>query len=256
MPAQPAAIGLPTAPSDAAAVSPSSEKMSCLNLPAPGCCKRPLAAYTRCAISNLLLPSNEPSAMSEVGKNCDPNRFIVAFCGSGTGHLTQAMKVVEMLKEQSALHVEMQKAVQPNEQDKMVANYDLLKRRLVDSEQKLESVTGKLSAKMIRKGAFRDKYFEPGSNGFVYFEADKGARGRGVKRTVHAFNVKESGRSLEALLFARKMGEAEKAAAQQLHNLLDQLLVLDPTKRLQPAEALKHPFFTSPPAAAAAAQQH
>ncbi len=104
---------------------------------------------------------------------------------------------------------------------------------------------GKLSSKMIRKGAFRDKYFEP-DNGFVYYEADKGARGRGVKRTVHAFNAKESGRSLEALLFTRKMGEVERTAALQFKDLLDQLLVLDPTKRLQPAEALKHPFFMSP----------
>ena len=28
----------------------------------------------------------------------EPKRFVVAFCGSGTGHLTQAMKAVEMLK--------------------------------------------------------------------------------------------------------------------------------------------------------------
>ena len=29
----------------------------------------------------------------------EPDRFVVAFCGSGTGHLTQAMRVVEMLQE-------------------------------------------------------------------------------------------------------------------------------------------------------------
>ena len=28
----------------------------------------------------------------------EADRFVVAFCGSGTGHLTQAMKVVEMLQ--------------------------------------------------------------------------------------------------------------------------------------------------------------
>jgi UDP-N-acetylglucosamine:LPS N-acetylglucosamine transferase len=28
----------------------------------------------------------------------ESNRFVVAFCGSGTGHLTQAMKAVEILE--------------------------------------------------------------------------------------------------------------------------------------------------------------
>jgi len=36
------------------------------------------------------------SAMANV--RGDPNRFVVAFCGSGTGHLTQAMKAVELLQ--------------------------------------------------------------------------------------------------------------------------------------------------------------
>ena len=71
---------------------------ACLNIPAPGCVKPPLSASAKCMISNLLLPSDEASAMAAVGE-CDPNRYIVAFCGSGTGHLTQAMKVVEMLNE-------------------------------------------------------------------------------------------------------------------------------------------------------------
>lgn len=67
-----------------------------MNCPAPGCIKGPLAAATHCAVGSVLLKSNLPSAMSKVVGN--PNNFVVAFCGSGTGHLTQAMKVVEMLK--------------------------------------------------------------------------------------------------------------------------------------------------------------
>ena len=73
-------------------------QLACLNMPAPACVKPPLSNGAKCAISTLLVGSDDPSAMTAVGE-CDPNRYIVAFCGSGTGHLTQAMKVVEMLNE-------------------------------------------------------------------------------------------------------------------------------------------------------------
>lgn len=65
--------------------------------PAPSCIKGPISASTKCLVGSILTGSDLPSAMANVEGEDD--RFIVAFCGSGTGHLTQAMKVVEMLKE-------------------------------------------------------------------------------------------------------------------------------------------------------------
>ena len=58
--------------------------------------KPPLAAATHCVLKAAMASSSGPSAMA--GIEGDSNRFVVAFCGSGTGHLTQAMAVVDMLK--------------------------------------------------------------------------------------------------------------------------------------------------------------
>ena len=72
--------------------------MACLGtLPAPHCLKAPIAAQTKCFFGTILTGSDHPSAMSQVVG--ESQRFIVAFCGSGTGHLTQAMRVAEMLQE-------------------------------------------------------------------------------------------------------------------------------------------------------------
>ena len=68
-----------------------------MDLSVPGCCKPPMAAASKCAIGSMILDGKEPGAM--VDFEADRRRFIVAFCGSGTGHLTQAMKVVEMLQD-------------------------------------------------------------------------------------------------------------------------------------------------------------
>jgi len=68
--------------------------MSCL---APACLKPPIAAGAKCAVQPFLGGNDQPSAMSGV-TDVDKNRFIVAFCGSGTGHMTQSLKVIEILK--------------------------------------------------------------------------------------------------------------------------------------------------------------
>lgn len=67
-----------------------------MNIPVPPCLKGPIAASTRCAIGSALMNSDALPVMGSVVG--EPDRFIVAFCGSGTGHLTQAMKAVEMLQ--------------------------------------------------------------------------------------------------------------------------------------------------------------
>lgn len=64
--------------------------------PAPSCFKPPVAAFSKCLIGSVITGSSHASAMASV--EGDPNNFVVAFCGSGTGHLTQAMKAVEMLQ--------------------------------------------------------------------------------------------------------------------------------------------------------------
>ena len=76
--------------------------MACIGLlPAPACLKPLISANTKCLINTILTGTDEPSAMA--GVVGEPGRFVVAFCGSGTGHLTQAMKVVEMLQERGCI---------------------------------------------------------------------------------------------------------------------------------------------------------
>lgn len=58
--------------------------------------KPPISAFAKCLVQPFLGGNDNPSVMSDVVG--EKNRFIVAFCGSGTGHLTQALKVVEILQ--------------------------------------------------------------------------------------------------------------------------------------------------------------
>ena len=76
--------------------------MACIGtLPAPKCMKGIIAAQTKCFFGTILQGNDQPSAMVNVVG--EQERFIVAFCGSGTGHLTQAMRVVEMLEERGQM---------------------------------------------------------------------------------------------------------------------------------------------------------
>jgi len=58
--------------------------------------KEPLANTVR-SLLGVALKGEAPQTMPVSGSP-DSNRYIVAFCGSGTGHLTQALAVVRMLK--------------------------------------------------------------------------------------------------------------------------------------------------------------
>lgn len=67
----------------------------------PDCFKPPFAAGSKCLIGCAIKGPVEGSvsAMKKLESlKVESNRFVVAFCGSGTGHLTQAMKAVEILE--------------------------------------------------------------------------------------------------------------------------------------------------------------
>jgi len=67
--------------------------------PAPTCFKAPIASISKCAIGCAIKGPDSKSVTIMKNVTGEPNRFVVAFCGSGTGHLTQAMKAVEILQE-------------------------------------------------------------------------------------------------------------------------------------------------------------
>ena len=50
------------------------------------------------------------------------------------------------------------------------------------------------------------------------------------------------GKDLRTLLMPSKLPEGEAKKVLQLADLLEKALMLDPSKRLTPSQALKHPF--------------
>lgn len=66
-----------------------------------GCWKPPLHAATTGILSSVI--KGEPTPLDL--PPADPNKFIIAFCGSGTGHLIQALSVAKMMQKQGMVLV-------------------------------------------------------------------------------------------------------------------------------------------------------
>ncbi|KAL9714610.1 U4/U6 small nuclear ribonucleoprotein prp4 [Leucoagaricus gongylophorus] len=99
---------------------------------------------------------------------------------------------------------------------------------------------GRFNSKMIKKAKFGDVYFDE-MGGFLSVE--RGAAGGGdVVRSVH---ISKPTRDLRARLIPRgiKGSDEEIKMLNSFVDLLDKCLVLDPGRRIQPREALVHPFI-------------
>ena len=104
----------------------------------------------------------------------------------------------------------------------------------------IQEVKGKMPHKLIRKGVFSELHFDPDYD-FLYKERDR-VSGREIIRLIKFEQRPMPGKDLRSLLMPNKLPEAEARKVQQLADLLDKCLMLDPTKRLTPSQALKHPF--------------
>ncbi|CAL2030410.1 unnamed protein product [Caenorhabditis brenneri] len=103
-------------------------------------------------------------------------------------------------------------------------------------------VKGKYPNKLVRKSQFKDTHFDANCN-LLYHEIDKVTERN--KITVLA-NLKPT-RDLESELIAgQRLGREQMEQVQAFRQVLDSMLVLDPSKRITCNEALKHPFFTMP----------
>lgn len=103
-------------------------------------------------------------------------------------------------------------------------------------------VKGKYPNKLVRKSQFKDTHFDVNCN-LLYHEVDKVTERN--KITVLA-NLKPT-RDLESELIAgQRLGRDQMEQVQAFRQVLDGMLVLDPSKRITCNEALKHPFFTMP----------
>jgi len=104
----------------------------------------------------------------------------------------------------------------------------------------IQEVKGKMPLKIVRKGFFSELHFDV-DNDFIYKEKDK-VTGREVIRTIKFENRAVPGHDLRSQLMPTKLPEAEAKKGMQFADLLERCLMLDPSKRLKPADALKHPF--------------
>ena len=104
----------------------------------------------------------------------------------------------------------------------------------------IQEVKGKMPHKLIRKGVFATLHFDPDYD-FLYKERDR-VSGREIQRIIKFEQRPWAGKDLKTLLMPQKLPEAEARKVLQLADLLDKMLMLDPTKRLTPSQALKHPF--------------
>ncbi|VDM62169.1 unnamed protein product [Angiostrongylus costaricensis] len=101
-------------------------------------------------------------------------------------------------------------------------------------------VKGKYPNKLVRRAQFRDQHFDANCN-LLYHEIDKVTQRDKV--TVLS-NIRIS-RNLELELIGEQDLDRDGISqVQSFRSLLEQMLVLEPTKRITCGEAIKHPFFS------------
>ncbi|KAM9308284.1 serine/threonine-protein kinase PRP4 homolog [Gastrophryne carolinensis] len=98
---------------------------------------------------------------------------------------------------------------------------------------------GKMPNKMIRKGVFKDQHFDSNLN-FMYIEVDKVTEREKV--TVMS-TINPTKDLLSDLIGCQRLPEEQRKKVHQLKDLLDQILMLDPAKRISINQALQHPFI-------------
>ncbi|KAF9871370.1 hypothetical protein CkaCkLH20_11017 [Colletotrichum karsti] len=108
-------------------------------------------------------------------------------------------------------------------------------------------IRGKITPKLYKRGQLAPMHFDEQGN-FVSMERDKILG----KTTARVLPVVKPTRDLRTRLFAASTGmnDAETRDLNHFVDLLEHCLTLNPEKRIKPADALKHPFFTARIAAA------
>lgn len=98
---------------------------------------------------------------------------------------------------------------------------------------------GRIPNKVIKRGQFKDQHFDQNFN-FLYRQVDKVTEKEKVAVITSIVRSRDLSAELTGLnsMFQDKTGKVE-----ELVQLLDQMLVLDPSRRIPVNHALQHPFF-------------
>ncbi|KAG5286691.1 hypothetical protein AALO_G00017730 [Alosa alosa] len=98
---------------------------------------------------------------------------------------------------------------------------------------------GKMPNKMIRKGLFKDQHFDQNLN-FLYIEVDKVTEREKV--TIMS-TINPTKDLLVDMIGRQRLPEDQRKKVMQLRDLMDQIIMLDPAKRISINQALQHPFI-------------
>jgi len=98
---------------------------------------------------------------------------------------------------------------------------------------------GKMPNKLIRKGTFKDQHFDTSYN-FMYHEVDKVTQREKVT-TMSTINPNKD--LLAEMIGYQRLPEGQLRKVTQLKDLLEKMLMLDPSKRISINQALTHPFI-------------
>uniref|UniRef100_T1J4Z1 Serine/threonine-protein kinase PRP4 homolog n=1 Tax=Strigamia maritima TaxID=126957 RepID=T1J4Z1_STRMM len=98
---------------------------------------------------------------------------------------------------------------------------------------------GKFPNKLIRKGAFREQHFDQNCN-FLYHEVDKVTE---REKVVVMTTITQSKDLLAELVGYQHLPDEQSRKVGQLRDLLEKILMLDPSKRISINQALTHPFI-------------
>ena len=104
-----------------------------------------------------------------------------------------------------------------------------------------QDLKGKVSSKLIRKGAFANQHFDQSGN-FIFREIDKITE---REKTTVLTNINPS-RDLMGDLSGRgseKMADSQTKKVAQFKDILEKCFPIDPTKRITLNQALMHPFI-------------
>ncbi|KAE9548139.1 hypothetical protein FO519_008646 [Halicephalobus sp. NKZ332] len=103
-------------------------------------------------------------------------------------------------------------------------------------------VKGKFANKVIRKAEFRSQHFDENCT-FLYHEVDKVTQ----RDKITVLPVIKSTRDLTSELIGDQQVDRESyKQIESFRSLLDQMTMLDPSKRITCNEAAKHPFIVDP----------